>query len=71
MRLLLFDPKTPLCNVRLTVQQSGCVNATTFAKSETVRVTKRGEFDKPVKEVVSGALSAIDSLPARFENALH
>ena len=42
---------------------------TTIAKPKTVQVLKRGEFDKPVKEAVSGALSAIDALPARFEIA--
>jgi hypothetical protein len=42
---------------------------TTIAKAKTVQVLKRGEFDKPVKEAVSGALSAIHTLPARFEKA--
>lgn len=42
---------------------------TTVAKAKTVQVLKRGEFDKPMKEAVSGALSAIHALPARFEKA--
>jgi len=42
---------------------------TTFAKAKTVQVLKRGEFDKPIKETVSGALSAIHALPARFTEA--
>jgi hypothetical protein len=42
---------------------------TTVAKAKTVQVLKRGEFDKPIKEAVSGALSAIQALPARFEKA--
>jgi hypothetical protein len=42
---------------------------TTIAKAKTVQVLKRGEFDKPMKEAVSGALSAIHALPARFEKA--
>jgi mono/diheme cytochrome c family protein len=42
---------------------------TTIAKAKTVQVLKRGEFDKPMKEVVSGTLSAIQALPARFEKA--
>jgi|UniRef100_UPI0037834F3B mono/diheme cytochrome c family protein len=42
---------------------------TTIGKPKTVQVLKRGEFDKPMKEAVSGALSAIKALPARFEKA--
>ena len=42
---------------------------TTIGKPKTVQVLKRGEFDKPMKEAVSGALSAIHALPARFEKA--
>jgi hypothetical protein len=42
---------------------------TTVTKPKTVQVLKRGEFDKPMKEAVSGALSAIQALPARFEKA--
>ncbi|WP_395718367.1 PSD1 and planctomycete cytochrome C domain-containing protein [Prosthecobacter sp.] len=42
---------------------------TTYAKAKTVQVLKRGEFDKPMKETVSGALSAIHALPARFTEA--
>jgi mono/diheme cytochrome c family protein len=42
---------------------------TTVAKAKTVQVLKRGEFDKPMKEAVSGALSAIHALPARFDKA--
>jgi mono/diheme cytochrome c family protein len=42
---------------------------TTIGKPKTVQVLKRGEFDKPMKEAVSGALSAIQALPARFEKA--
>jgi mono/diheme cytochrome c family protein len=42
---------------------------TTLAKPKTVQLLKRGEFDKPMKEAVSGALSAIHALPARFEKA--
>jgi len=42
---------------------------TTIAKPKIVQVLKRGEFDKPMKEAGSGALSAIYALPARFEDA--
>jgi hypothetical protein len=42
---------------------------TTVAKPKSVQVLKRGEFDKPMKEAGSGALSAIHELPARFEAA--
>jgi hypothetical protein len=42
---------------------------TTVAKPKAVQVLKRGEFDKPMKEAVSGALSVIQALPARFEKA--
>ena len=42
---------------------------TTFAKAKAVQVLKRGEFDKPMKETVSGALSSIHALPARFTEA--
>jgi len=42
---------------------------TTVAKPKVVHILKRGEFDKPMKEAVSGALSAIHALPARFEKA--
>ena len=42
---------------------------TSIGKPKTVQVLKRGEFDKPIKEAVSGALSAIQALPARFEQA--
>jgi hypothetical protein len=42
---------------------------TTVAKPKAVQVLKRGEFDKPMKEARSGALSAIHALPARFEKA--
>jgi mono/diheme cytochrome c family protein len=42
---------------------------TTVAKPKTVQVLKRGEFDKPMKEAGSGALSAIHALPARFDDA--
>jgi hypothetical protein len=41
----------------------------TVAKPKSVQVLKRGEFDKPMKEAVSGALSAIHALPARFDRA--
>ena len=40
-----------------------------YAKAKTVQVLKRGDFDKPMKEAVSGALSVIHSLPARFTEA--
>jgi hypothetical protein len=40
-----------------------------LAKAKTVQVLKRGEFDKPMKEATSGALSAIHALPARFTKA--
>ena len=42
---------------------------TTVAKPKAVQVLKRGDFDKPMKEAVSGALSAIHTLPARFDEA--
>jgi len=42
---------------------------TSIAKPKIVQVLKRGEFDQPMKEAVSGALSAIHALPARFEKA--
>ena len=42
---------------------------TTIAKPKAVQVLKRGDFDKPMKEAVSGALSAINTLPSRFEIA--
>ena len=34
-----------------------------------VHLLRRGAFDKPVREVGPGALSAIDVLPSRFELA--
>ena len=40
---------------------------TTIAKPKAVQVLKRGDFDKPMKVAVSGALSAIETLPSRFE----
>jgi mono/diheme cytochrome c family protein len=43
--------------------------ATTYAKAKTVQVLKRGDFDKPTQEAVSGALSAVLALPARFAEA--
>ena len=42
---------------------------TTISKPLTVHILKRGEVDKPTTEAVSGALSAIQALPARFEKA--
>ncbi len=39
---------------------------TTVAKPKVVHVLKRGEFDKPMEEMSSGALSAIHALPPRF-----
>ena len=40
---------------------------TTIAKPKAVQVLKRGDFDKPMKVAVSGALSAIETLPSRFD----
>jgi len=42
---------------------------TTVATPKTVHVLRRGEFDQPLKEATSGALTAITSLPARFSEA--
>jgi hypothetical protein len=42
---------------------------TSVAKPKTVQVLKRGDFDKPLKEATSGALSALSGLPARFEES--
>lgn len=39
------------------------------AKPKTVHILKRGEFDKPKGEAVSGSLSAVESIPSRFEKA--
>jgi hypothetical protein len=42
---------------------------TTVAKPKGVHILKRGEFDKPGGAAESGALSAVDALPARFTRA--
>ncbi len=42
---------------------------TTMAKPKIVQLLKRGEFGKPMVEVPSGALSAVNSLPSRFTAA--
>ena len=39
---------------------------TVIAKPKSVHMLKRGEFDKPTREATSGALSVLNSLPARF-----
>ena len=39
---------------------------TTVAKPKVVHILKRGEFDKPIGDAESGALSAVKVLPARF-----
>jgi len=39
----------------------------TISQPKTVHILKRGDFDKPLAEAKSGALSAIHALPARFE----
>ena len=39
---------------------------TTVAKALKVQILKRGDFDKPVSEAVSGALSVLTELPSRF-----
>lgn len=44
----------------------GVGTPTTVATAKTVHVLNRGDFDKPLTEAVSGALSAIGSMPARF-----
>lgn len=56
----------PKADVLLAVGQG---TPTTVAMPKAVHVLKRGEFDKPLKEATSGALSAIRSLPARFSEA--
>lgn len=56
----------PKADVLLAV---GKGTSTAIAKPKTVQILKRGEFDKPMKEAVSGALSAIHALPARFTDA--
>jgi mono/diheme cytochrome c family protein len=40
---------------------------TSIAKPKVVQVLKRGDFDKPMREATSGALSAVSGLAARFE----
>jgi mono/diheme cytochrome c family protein len=42
---------------------------TTVAKPKVVHILKRGDFDKPLAEAESGALSAVTALPARFTKA--
>ncbi|MEO6742782.1 MAG: PSD1 and planctomycete cytochrome C domain-containing protein, partial [Chthoniobacteraceae bacterium] len=42
---------------------------TTIAKPKVVQILKRGEFDKPMGDAMSGALSAVTALPARFTKA--
>jgi len=39
---------------------------TTVAKPLKVQILKRGDFDKPLSEALSGALSALTELPSRF-----
>lgn len=47
----------------------GMGTPTVVDQPATVQVLRRGEFDKPMKEATSGALSAIRALPARFDEA--
>lgn len=42
---------------------------TTIPSPKTVHLLRRGDFDKPVNEVESGSLSALEMLPARFSAA--
>ena len=42
---------------------------TTVAKPKVVHLLKRGDFDKPIGDAESGALSAVKVLPARFSKA--
>ncbi|MDI1311754.1 PSD1 and planctomycete cytochrome C domain-containing protein [Prosthecobacter sp.] len=42
---------------------------TTVAKPKVVHKLKRGEFDKPIGDAESGALSAVTALPAQFTKA--
>ena len=42
---------------------------TTVAKPKVVHLLKRGDFDKPLDTIASGALSAVKTLPARFTKA--
>lgn len=42
---------------------------TSISKPKMVQVLKRGDFEKPLRETVSGSLSAVTSLPARFSQA--
>ncbi|MDZ4402008.1 PSD1 and planctomycete cytochrome C domain-containing protein [Prosthecobacter sp.] len=42
---------------------------TTMAKPKVVQLLKRGEFGKPMAEVPSGALSAVNAMPSRFTSA--
>lgn len=42
---------------------------TTVAGPKTVHILKRGDFEKPLGEASSGALSALSDLPARFAEA--
>ncbi len=42
---------------------------TTVDKPKVVNILKRGEFDKPIGDVESGALSALTAVPARFTKA--
>jgi hypothetical protein len=39
---------------------------TAVAKPQKVQILKRGDFDKPVSDAVSGALSVLTELPSRF-----
>jgi hypothetical protein len=41
----------------------------TVAKPKLVQILKRGEFNSPLAEAESGALSAVEALPARFTKA--
>ena len=42
---------------------------TTVATPKVVNLLKRGDFDKPLEAIESGALSAVTALPARFTKA--
>ena len=42
---------------------------TTVAKPKVVHLLKRGDFDKPLDTIASGALSAVKTMPARFTKA--
>lgn len=50
-------------NVLLAVSKG---TPTSLAKPKVVQILKRGEFEKPMGDAMSGALSAVTALPARF-----